>query len=59
MLKVFNPFYATSLYLYHQKTSENLWFSDLSGVAKKGQWHEMVYFSGSVLKMIEEAFYFI
>ena len=23
-----NPFHATGLFLYHPKTSENLWFSD-------------------------------
>ena len=32
---VFNPFYATGLFLYPLKTSENLWFSDVFLVGRK------------------------
>ena len=30
-----NPFYATGLFLYPRKTSENLWFSDVFKGYKK------------------------
>ena len=33
-----NTFYATGLFLYPQKTLENLWFS---GDTEKDQWYEM------------------
>ena len=34
--KNFNPFYATSLYLYSMKTSEKLKFSDFLGGKETG-----------------------
>ena len=32
---MFNPFYTTGLFLCPLKTSENLWFSGVSGVIEK------------------------
>lgn len=32
-----NPFHASGLFVYPQKASGNLWFSDISGVVERGQ----------------------
>ena len=37
----FNPFYATGLFLYPLKTSENQKFSDVFMGYRKRPWHEM------------------
>ena len=36
-----NSFHATGLFRCPLKTSENLWFSDVSGGIERDQWHEM------------------
>ena len=48
MIKVYNryrfgvnPLHATGLFRYPLKTSENLWFSDVSRGTEKDQLHEM------------------
>ena len=37
----FNPFYATDLFWYPLKTSENQRFPDVFRGIKRDQWHEM------------------
>ena len=36
-----NPLYATGLFLYLMKTSENLGISDVFREYRKSQWHQM------------------
>ena len=38
-----NPFHASGLFLYPQKTSESWGFLMFSGGTEKDQWHEMGY----------------
>ena len=36
-----NPYYATGLFPYPLKTSENLWFSDVFRGIGRDQWHKI------------------